>query len=244
MGASFASTGFMGDINPTNPFYFKSGGGGIQAKYNFNPTWGVQASLSYLHLNATDLDSKDPYRYARGRHFKNHIGEFGLRGEFNFFKFIAGRETTKHTPYLFAGLAGLIHNPYVTLSNGNQQSLETLKLQADERPLQKMAISIPFGIGFKYNIRGPWSVGAEMGYRWALSDQLDNIYDFYPTTDTAPSGNFPYTSDEWRNMAFPQGNYADYYSRAIGDTRSFDGYMTAGVTLTYTIISKKCYWWN
>ncbi|SFS35965.1 type IX secretion system protein PorG [Sphingobacterium wenxiniae] len=253
IGINAGATGFMGDINPTNPFYFKSAGGGLFVKHNFNPTWGVQAFFNYLHLAGSDKDDKDPYRNSRGRVFNNQVKEFGVRADFNFFKFIPGRQVYRYTPYLFAGVAGVRHSPYI-LSGGTRYEPEEVKLQASDSvstKIQKTAISIPFGVGFKYNIKGPWSIGAEVGYRLAFNDQLDNIYDNYPTSSVIPNGVQPELHEIsqngnslWQNMAFPRGNAADYAGKPIGNGRAFDGYMTAGVTLTFTFISKKCYWWN
>lgn len=187
IGANAAATGFMGDINTSNPFYFKSAGGGLNLTRNFNPTWGLQASYQFLHVRAFDSDSNDPYQRARGDGFENRINELSVRGNFNFFKFIAGRASNRYSPYLFAGFAAFIHRP--------QQS-----------GARAFALAIPFGAGFKYNIKGPWSIGTEAAYRTAFTDDIDSITD--------------------------------------GNAKPNDSYMTAGLTLTYTFISKRCYWWN
>gem|GEM_PF-872227 len=252
-GASLAATGFMGDINPVNPFYFRSGGASVRGQHNFNPTWGLQASFSFLHLSATDLDSSDPYRRLRGRSMRNNVFEFAIKGHFNFFKFIPGEDRYKYTPYAFVGLAGIMHEPYTKVGD-TRFRLERLEFQMEdmEQQLQTTAVSIPFGVGFKQNVSGPWSMGVELGYRWAMTDHLDNIYGHYPFTTTVP----PYLREElhetqqhsgnslWQDMAFPGGNYDGYQGRVIGNRGTFDGYMTFEVTLTYTIISQKCSWWG
>jgi len=254
LGLGLGATGFMGDINPVNPFYFKSVGGGLRAKRNFNPTWGVQASFSYLNLHATDRDSNDPYRRLRNRSMRNNLMEFSVRGEFNFFKFIPGRETYRYTPYVFAGLAGIVHSPYVKMNRQTKFQLQDLEFQDEDwlRPLNKSAFGIPVGVGFKRSfLGGPWSMGAELGYRWTMTDHLDNIFGHYPMSDVAPEHLHPGLQEVqasgntlWKDMAFPQGNYRDYLGRAIGNRNTFDGYMTFELTLTYTFISQKCNWWR
>lgn len=253
IGANAGATGFMGDINPTSPFYFQSAGGGLNVNYNLNSTWGFQLSYNFLHLHGSDYDDKDPYRLARGQMFSNKVNELSLRANFNFFKFIPGQELNRYTPYLFAGLGVMKHNPYVVLTGGDKVNLEDLKLQ-EHSDISKMALVIPFGAGFKYNIKGPWSIGAEIGYRTAFNDNIDNVSNSYHrdvvTADAAAVAAEAATGGLvgrplWDNLAFPDGaNPADYYGKQKGNGKTRDGYMTAGVTLTFTFISKDCYWWK
>lgn len=252
IGTHAGITGFMGDVNPSNPLYYESGTGGINATFNFNSTWGLQLSYNYVHLYASDFKDKDPYRHARGHSFSNKVNELSLRANFNFFRFIPGRELNRYTPYLFAGIAGITQNPYVRFTNGNTINLQDLELQKNNN-ISKTAIAIPFGVGFKYNIKGPWSIGAELGYRTAFNNDIDNISNNYPASakdaeDAAERVHAKYPEIDptwWNAIAFPaNSNPADYYGKAKGDGGPRDGYMTAGVTLTFTFISKRCYWWK
>ncbi|GHE23192.1 type IX secretion system protein PorG [Sphingobacterium griseoflavum] len=248
IGGHIAATGFMGDINPSNPWYFKSGGAGLQLTYNINPTWGVQAGYQMLHLQASDRDSKDPYRYNRGQKFNNIVHEASLRANFNFFRFIAGRAVNRYTPYLFAGIGGLLHEPYLYSTNGTRHRMEDLQLQ-QYATIRKFALAAPFGLGMKYNLKGPWSLGAELAYRVVFNDDLDNISNNYPTPGQYPAAyasSFPEMDRIWwESVAYPDpSNIAAYQGKAKGNNRSTDGYMTAGFTVTYTLISKRCYWWN
>lgn len=248
IGAIANGTVFMGDINPTNPFYFRNVGAGVHVVRNFNATWGVQASYQYVQLRGSDIDSKDPYLHARGQVFNNSVQELSVRANFNFFKFIAGRALNRYTPYTFAGLAGIIHNPYVYSSNGTRHYLQDLHLQ-ENNEIRKFALAIPIGIGFKYNVKGPWSVGGELGYRVVFNDNLDNISNNYPYRSDYPAdyaAQYPeLTREWWDSVAYPNtGSAETYEGKARGNGRPNDGYLTAGVTVIYTIISKKCEWWN
>jgi len=248
LGGNVAATGFMGDINPANPFYFKSMAGGIQVTYNLNPTWGIGAGYQYLHLNGADRDSKDPYLRARGQVFNNQLNELSLRANFNFFRFIAGRAVNRYTPYLFMGVAVFSHRPYIYTQDGSRHHMEDLQLQQESK-VRGLALALPLGIGFKYNVNGPWSLGAELAYRVAFEDNLDNISNNYPTTDQYPAdyaAAFPEMDRLWwESVVYPAGNdITRYAGKSKGNSRPNDGYMTAGVTLTYTFISKRCYWWN
>lgn len=246
IGAIANGTAFMGDINPSNPFYFQSLGAGLHVVRNFNATWGIQAGYQFVHLHGSDLASNDPYLHARGQLFSNNVHELSVRANFNFFKFVAGRALNRYTPYAFAGLAGIMHNPYVYSSNNTRHYLADLQLQEDNE-IRKFALAIPFGVGFKYNIKGPWSVGAELGYRTVFNDNLDNIANNYPNRMQYPAAyaaRYPeITREWWEAVAYPGTELAETYEgKARGNGRPNDGYLTAGVTVVFTFISKQCTW--
>ncbi|NGF57453.1 porin family protein [Parapedobacter sp. SGR-10] len=239
-GVSGVATGYMGDLNPVNPLYYKNMGGGLFVKYNLNPTWGIRASLNYLPLYANDADFSAQHQKERKLLFNNDLKELSVTADFNFFKFIAGRATNRNTPYLMAGLALIHHSPYV-YSNDQKIHLNNHPLEIDDKDAyvsySKWALSIPVGVGFKHNISGPWTIGAEVNYRTVLSDHIDNVSQYYRyETSRLP--------DAWAYMADPNGQLDMKGGTSRGNGKNMDGYMTAGITLTYTIISKKCYWWK
>jgi opacity protein-like surface antigen len=229
----------MGDINNTDPLYYKNMGGGVFVKYNFNPTWGVRASFNYLPITGSDYDFENDYQQDRGLLFNNNLKEFSLIGEFNFFRFIAGRQANKQTPYLMAGAAVIHHNPYAYYNDEKiyfrDHPLE-INSNGENVTYSTWAISIPIGLGYKYNIKGPWSIGAEINYRTVLSDHIDAVSQYYRMDANLP--------EPWLTIADPTGQLATRGGTRRGDGKNLDGYMTAGLTLTYTLISRKCNWWQ
>ncbi|NGM62097.1 porin family protein [Sphingobacterium sp. SGG-5] len=239
-GISGVATGYMGDLNPADPLYYKNAGGGLFVKYNLNPTWGIRGSLNYLSLYANDHDFTNANQLNRGLLFNNDVKELSVTADFNFFKFIAGREINRYTPYILAGLAIAYHNPYV-YHNDQKVYLNDYPLEIDASDVlvkpSRWALSIPVGAGFKYNISGPWSIGAEINYRTVFSDRIDNVSKFYRyDVNRLP--------EAWAYMANPTGQLARKGGTSRGDGKNRDGYMTAGITLTYTLISSKCYGWR
>ena len=239
-GISGVATGYMGDINPTNPLYYKNVGGGIFVKYNLNPTWGIRGSLNYLPLYANDLDFSAQDQQDRKLLFNNDLKELSITADFNFFKFIAGRPSNRYTPYLMAGLSAIQHDPYV-YSGNKKVYLQDHPLEIDDKGAyiqrSKWAIGIPVGAGFKYNISGPWTIGAEVNYRTVLSDRIDNVSQYYRYEING-------LPEEWVYMADPSGQLDTKAGTSRGNGKKLDGYMTAGITLTYTLISRRCYWWK
>lgn len=250
LGANISGSGYMGDINPSNPIYFKSFSGGLNLKYNLNPTWGVKAAANFLDLMGYDRDFSSELQQSRNLSFRNHVLEVSAVAEFNFFKFIANRKENRYTPYLFAGIAGIMHNPFVKFSGGEKYYLRDLYLENDlfDRTYKpsRYAMAIPFGAGFKYNISGPWTLGAELGYRTALTDHIDNVSGNYTTliySDLPASTRAIIDERTWKALADRSNNLENNAGKMRGNGQPLDGYMTAGVTVTYTFISRKCYWW-
>lgn len=232
LGLTGAATGYMGDINNTDPLYYNNAGGGLFAKYNLTPTWGFRASFHYLPIYGNDHDFKNK---DRGLLFNNDIKEVSLTGEFNFFRFIPGTQANRYTPYLLGGVAVIHHDPYVYYS-GDKTYLRKYELESDQLgnhiEYSSWAISIPIGAGFRYNIRGPWTVGAEINYRTVLSDDIDGVAQYYNRSAKNPL------------LADPTGRLSAREGTLRGNGKKLDGYMTAGLTLTYTLFSARCNWWH
>ena len=256
IGISEGATGYMGDLNSTNPFYFKSVGGGVLARYNMNPTWSLQLDLNYLLVRGNDSDFDNTFQQSRNLSFNNQVKEISLKAGFNFFKYSAGRNLNKYTPYLLGGISMLMHDPYLDFP-GNRIYLQKMKLEIDEQqePLNysNVAIAVPMVVGFKYNISGPWTIGAEINYRVILNDQIDNVSKYYavampqdivyPYNSILPGNrDQPFTTADWEYLVDPSNNFQQNRTTARGDGKRFDSIVTAGINLTYTFISTKCKW--
>lgn len=261
IGANLGGSGYMGDINPNNPLYYTNMGGGLSVQYNFDPTWGVRANANYLRIGGSDQDAKNEYQKNRNFFFNNNIWEMSAVGMFNFFRFVPNYDSYSFTPYLFAGVAAIYHSPYIVGQNGNNIKLRELMIDqnsydAYESP-RNWAISVPYGFGIKYNLKGPWTIGAEVGYRTAFTNKLDNVsgnyaYRIDETTNTI----FPLTYQDlptdvqqrvdeatWNYLADPSNQLNTNRGKLRGSGGKYDGYMTAGLTITYSILSTRCYWW-
>lgn len=245
IGLNGGMTGYMGDINPSNPLYFKRIGGGIHAKYNINPTWGIRSNASFAPIYGTDEDFDALYQQQRNLKFRNNILELAVMAEFNFFKFIGGREFNNYTPYIFAGLAALHHDPYVRMANESIYLKEMeLEIDEDESTItySNLAMSIPFGAGFKYNFKGPWTFGCELMYRTVMSNYIDNIGGFYNAHVSPISSDKKYLRKHY--LSDPSIKLSSNNNGTLrGSGNKFDGFMSASITLTYTFNSQSCYWW-
>lgn len=257
IGINGGATGYMGDINSTNPFYFKNIGGGLFVKYNLNPTWGVKLSANHLLISGNDLDFKNDYQQTRGLLFRNQLSELSLTMEFNFWTYYDSKHRARFTPYILGGIGAVIHDPYLYYDE-NKIKLRPLKLEYEGAlnpgSYSNKSITLPMGVGFKYRINSSWSVGVEASYRLAFTDYLDNVSKYYPTSEptnisfpnvtVGPEGNKrPFDINDWKYLADPSNNLTVNGGTARGDGRIKDGYMTAGITLIYTIFDANCFDW-
>jgi len=251
VGLQGGASGYMGDINPENPLAFNDWSAGAFVKYNLNHTWGIRGNFAYANTHAYDTHSRVQQRRDRNLGFFGPIMEAAVLVDFNFFKWLPQRGRIVYTPYIFAGVGGIYFDPkmYIAPSGGGptkKVSLREIRTEYDVKdnpdPYAKYAISIPFGAGFKYNLRGPWSVGVELGYRLALTDYLDDVSGNYPLT-TPPTLPADISGADWKVLAYRNATSA-LPGTQRGDGRPYDSFMTVGVTLSYTIFKGGCPEWQ
>ena len=256
LGLQGGASGYMGDLNPENPLAFNDWSAGLFVKYNLDHTWGIRGNFAYANTAAYDFRSSVPQRKNRQLGFYGPVMEASLLVDFNFFKWLPQRGRVVYTPYIFAGIGGISFNPTRNFRDGlgdiHKVALRDLQTEYDSvenvNPYGKYAISIPFGVGFKYNLRGPWSVGVELGYRLALTDYLDDVSGNYPMrmkkngmfTDRSGSD---ITQQVWE--LFTYGDPANARpGTQRGDGRPYDSFMTVGITVSYTIFKGGCPEWQ
>ncbi len=154
-GFSVGTSGYMGEYNPDNIFKFNSLSGSVGAKYNFNSTWGVRASVSILGIKWDDG------QLVKG---SKTLGELSILPEFNFFKFEPKKTRNAFTSYVFAGI-GAVHFKY----------FKAIPSQIDSIIPSTKAV-IPFGAGLKYNLKGALSLNTNIEYRLAITNVLDDEF--------------------------------------------------------------------
>lgn len=247
VGVFAGGAGYMGDLNPVKPYTINNAAAGLFVKRNFNGYWAVKFSILLGRISAADSLSDNEQQKMRNLSFFSPVTELGLQTEFNFFNYIPSLSPKRYTPYLFAGAGLVLFNPK-TRYTGTDGKVHTVELnplategQDMDNPYRKYAITVPYGAGIRYNIRGAWSIGAEVGYRTAFTDYLDDVSHRYPDLSdldrSVPINALRIAlSDRSPEKGYPAN--APYSQR--GDFRRFDTYFFAGFTLTYTFLSRKC----
>jgi len=236
-GGFLGSSGYMGDINPVKPLKFTDLAFGAQIKRNFDGYWSAKLAFMQGKVQGNDANSSNSFQRQRNLNFYSPVSELSLQVEFNLFKYLAGDiygyGTRKVSPYLFLGVGAFSFNP-ITKYNG--YDIELIAVQTEAVAYKNNAISVPYGAGVKYNIKGNFNLIGEIGYRTAFTDYLDDIsgryVDFSVITPKSPI-----TQQLSDRSAIPKigipGNQR-------GDFRPRDTYMFAGISLTYTFVPIKC----
>lgn len=257
IGINGAATGYLGDLNTSNNFYIKNFGGGLFINYNMDPTWGIKLSGNHLLISGSDQDFQNSLQQIRNLKFRNQITELALALNFNFWTYFRSKNKLKFTPYISTGIAILKHDPYIYYDE-HKVKLRPLKLEYDKTTNSQLYtnwnLAIPLSLGIKYKLNSMWSIGGEMSYRLAFTDNLDNVSKYYATSvpqDIAfpnimvgpQNEKRPFDTNDWIYLADPSSNLTGNAGLARGDGKNKDGYMTAGITLTYTIFDPNCYSW-
>lgn len=229
----------MGDINPTRPYKFTDLAAGAQVKRNFDGYWSLRLNAMHGKMQGADRDSPDPAQRDRNLDFYSPLTEVSILTEFNFFKYQAS-VSKRYSPYLFAGVGGVMFNPKTVL-DGDEYNLREWGTEGQEEPYRPYTLSIPYGVGVKYNIAGNWNLIGEVGYRTAFSDHLDDVSGRYSAHRMFDPQREREKVDLALRLADRTGGSADLTGIQRGDFRKRDTYMFAGISLTFTFVSSKCY---
>ena len=159
IGGGLGAMNYKGDISPDFHPSFAQLGGHILLRYNLKKdiTFRLGANLGSIYAN--DNDVSDSFNKLRGQTFKTSIKEVSLITEYNFFSYQYSRMHKDWSPYVFGGVAFMSFSPRDKPVSDYKQA----------------GVVIPFGVGIKYNLTGPWDLNVEFGTRKTFTDYLDNL---------------------------------------------------------------------
>jgi opacity protein-like surface antigen len=171
---------YFGDLNPGVPFKEPHLAFGGLARYAFTDRIALRGSVIYAGLSGTYDKTEGVLPGVRDNYFfDRHVGDVAVMGEINLFsydhKYIAN---TKFTPYLAAGLGGVL---YKRVSGGDEKSV--------------FVLSLPFGVGVKYKINKWLRVGAEWSFRKLFIDDIEG--NMYPESDAPFYGTSKLNNNDW-----------------------------------------------
>lgn len=154
-----------------NPAY------GAFVRFNFNPRYGLRFNVLNGNIGAIgEFDSQkwnttDPNN--RYWDFNKNVLDISLQFEFNYFKYIVGDKATPYSTYVFGGV-------------GMQSYSYDPQYLTGQFSGSEITPTIPFGLGFKFNLSRRIGLGIEYGMRKTFSDKLDNLDD--PLSYDIPDG--------------------------------------------------------
>lgn len=237
VGGFVGGAGYMGDLNPNNPLKISGAAGGVIVKYNFGPYLSAKAAYTYGHITGADSLSGNQQFRDRNLSFSTGLSELSLVGELNFMSYVPSISKNIYTPFIYAGVGLVSYSPKATF-NRQVYDLREYTTEGQSAPYGTSALSIPFGVGIKYNISGRLNLIADLGYRVARTDFLDDVSGVYANKATLPGAISVALSDRSGERT---GNYIGSAGSQRGDLRARDTYLFVGFSLTYTFINSKCY---
>ena len=158
IGAFLGTAYYHGDINTSKLFYSPSIGVGAIAKYNLSNHLSTSIKGYYGKLKGSDSDFDGLENQLRGASFTANIIDIAVLVEFNFMPYTSSgyikKNKNRFSPFIYLGIGG----NYI-LSSGSFEN----------------PITIPFGLGIKYNIFERFTLGLEWGYRKTFNDLIDGV---------------------------------------------------------------------
>ena len=231
---------YLGDLNPSKQFYRTKFAPGILYRQNTaNDRWVFRFHLNYGRVEAYDSESNLSSHQQRNLDFKSSIIEFGPVVELNFLPYQPGTKTNmgnrnrkNGTPYIFAGINYFRMNPQGTY-NGDWLELQAIGTEGqtpggDKKLYSLNQISIPVGLGLKFNLSERFAMSFEYGIRKTFTDYLDDV----STTYADPS--------EMTEIAVAMANKSTGDVPVVtgaqrGNPSIKDWYSFSGVMLTYRV---------
>lgn len=237
-GVNFGAAYYLGDLNPMGHFRFSMPFVGNVIRINFNRRYAFKSNIILGLIRADDSKSKNAWRNNRNLSFQSIIGEFSAQIEYNFMPYEPGHEKYTYSPFIFAGLSAFYFDPVAVNDGGERVHLQLLKTEAQAKRYWTLQPSIPFGIGYKWNIREKATFALEWGVRKTFTDYIDDVSTIYadPVKLTQNNGS---NSGELSNRS-PDSKLAEYIFQPFqrGDSKHTDWYSFAGIVFT-VIISKE-----
>ncbi len=230
--------------------------GGLIIRYNINPYLTFKSTAIYGKIEGSDKNfNNDAYRKRRNLSFKSDIIEFSFQGEWNILGYENTRTNYAWSPYLFTGISvfrfnpkaqfhynPLLHDPSLESQDGDWVELQPLSTEGqettkynDKRRYALTQLSIPLGVGAKWQLNDQWALGIEFGARKTFTDYLDDVSSIY-IDDIIIRGAGGYMSVALKDRSLEVGETKFNNDEARGNPKTKDWYYIGGITLTYRIM--------
>ncbi len=260
-GLYLGGSNYWGDLTRDyQPLWSKTKlAGGLLCRYNVSPYITFKGSALYGQIQGSDKNyGYDAYRTRRNLSFKSDIVEFSAQIEWNILGYENTRTNYGWSPYLFGGVSVFrfnpkaqfnyisgLHDPSLQSQSGEWIELQPLGTEGqettkfnDKRRYSLTQISIPLGIGSKWQLDDHWAIGIEFGVRKTFTDYLDDVSSIYVDDQIVGGASGPMAvalkdrSAEVNNDLSVKFNNND----PRGNPKTKDWYLISGVTLTYRIL--------
>lgn len=240
IGGMVLQSQYIGDLNPRSHIPQRLDlGGGLIYRYNFTDRVAFKGSVLYGKIFASDENAESEWQQNRNLSFESSILEISGQMELNFFTYEIGDRRRPFSPYLFMGFSIFRFNPQAEF-RGRLVDLQPLGTEGQgipgyEDPYALTQVSIPMGIGFKFNIWRNFGGAFEWGIRRTFTDYLDDVSTVYVDPIFLEDQNGPLSAIMADRSLVPLGPEGNNAGMQRGETNRQDYYIMGGFMLTYKI---------
>jgi hypothetical protein len=248
VGVSVGAAFYFGDLNNRTQFNRPKPSMSVSFRKAFGDYLGAKVSASYAQLGYSDIYSNNEYQRRRNLSFNTNIWELAASADFHFFRFNPGQDANAFSPYLTLGVGVVAFDPY-TFYKGTKVFLRPLNTEGqgsaaypDRKPYNTMAVVIPFGLGFKYNINQKLNFFVEVNHRFTNTDYLDDVSKTYAGATAFPvgAGGLPTTAFLLQDRSNELGESIGVAGKQRGWSKQKDQYTFAQFGLTFNFIKYNC----
>lgn len=235
---------YFGDLNTEYSLNRPNLAGGFGARYNFNHRLAARVSFNYGKIEAFDSDSDNPFERNRNLNFQSDIFEGTAQFEFNFLPYFHGHKEHFFSPYAFAGLTVLTHNPTTVTDDGVRVDLRDLGTEGQMRGDEYLTITraLTYGVGIKWDLTYELSLDFSVGMRNAATDYLDDVSTTYPDRSDLlrQNGQIALELSDRSLMRNAEGGRIDREGQQRGDDTNKDQYLFVGLGVNYYFGDVRC----
>jgi hypothetical protein len=190
-GGAINAMNYVGEVDPgpsliSPAFKFTKYNFSVCALYKIKPRLTLRGAVSYGRIKGDDFDNanyeeENIYRKMRNLNFRNQIYELKFDIIIDLFKYQGKyHKRPDYNPYFFTGLAYFYHNPEIQTPDGSWVYAKPLHtegqgLAGGPKNYSLHQIALPIGLGIKYKLSRQFDLAFEVGWRFTLTDYLDDI---------------------------------------------------------------------
>lgn len=242
-GIGIGASHYFGDLNTRAKLNRAKAAATLFFRKNLGNYIALRVGASFAQVGYSDkYNTHNQYMLQRNLSFNSRIWELSLQGDFNFFRFMPGDPAFSFTPYITFGAGIFSYDPYAYLK-GRKVNLRPLGTEGQgSNTYSSMAISIPFGGGFKYALNDRINIGFEVLHRFTNTDYLDDVSKTYPDASAFPPNPDGSPSDGFLlyDRSYEYGISTDKKGTARGMSKQKDQFVTAMFHVSFNLQSYKC----
>lgn len=226
--------GYQGDLkakpitlSQTKPMF------SLGARYDLTQHIMARSYFTYGAVTATDKKGTAAMKQ-RNLDFQSKIIDWELGAQYN----ILNLNNHWWTPYVFAGVGVFHFNPYTKDADDAKQFLKPMSTEGQGfmpgvNNYSLTQFNIPFGFGIDYLLGEDHRIGLDFGYRYLMTDYLDDVSDKYVGENDLMNARGPkavelaFRGDEVHNSSYPVAG------DIRGNPKNKDGYYYVAFTYTF-----------